>query len=622
MRIQSVFLILLLVGIHPLVSAPVELSCSTGFVSAFQGEKILLNLKVKNNSTENLHPSDYFISYHIYDLGRKLISFDNRRFKLPEVIKKRSFSRFTLPLYFEYGRSGRYRIELDFVKEGKFWGSSRGWKTGRLELDLKELISAEFKRRYLKTWYQTHNHHLDKEQYILRMTLKNCEITRNNRIWGLSPGSDYPQVWIRDTSTLIGYAKYHYPLHIFKNMLELFFKQQGIEGEIPDWVDMSGRSDKNTVSTDQESSLVIAAYEIAVEQPIWLKKKIRSRTIWSRLEMALNWIWKNRRDPKWNLIYSGLTADWGDVENSYPDQRATKLSDRSTPVFSIYTQAKYLQAIEKMLKIFAYLNKPDRVAIWKERYGILRQQTRKNLYMKDRGYFIIHMYPLSNRTLKMEKEILAVGGNAEAILAGLMNSQEIRLFLKTLIKKQNELDLANCSFTLLPPYPEGFFPHPALSSPWLYQNGGQWDWIGGRLIKALFLFNFRDQARTFLEGIIKKNLKNHVIFEWEDRRGNPHWSSLFYSGAAGVIGEAILCGYLGYHSDFDHYRFDKIPDSFHLTVHKNDHFSLIKEEDIRVDIRNLKKKSICIKPLSDGEPVCFKKKGIHTLKKKSKRVVE
>lgn len=615
-------MILLLVGIHPIISAPVELSCSTGTITAFQGEKILLSLKVKNESAEDLNPLGYFISYHLYDRKNKLISFDNRRFKLPEIIKKRSFSHFTLPIYFEYIHSGQYWVELDFVKEGKFWGSSRGWKTCRLELELKKLISPEFKNRYLKTRYHTANHYLNKEQYILRMTLRNCEITRGNRIWGFSPGSGYPQIWIRDTATLIGYAKHHYPFQIFKNMLELFFNHQKSSGEIPDWIDMSGRSDKNTVSTDQESSLVMAAHEIAVEQPLWLKKKIKGKTILQRLEMALNWIWKYKRDPKWNLIYSGLTADWGDVENSYPDQRATKLSDRSTLVFSIYTQAKYLQAIEKLLDIFAYLNKPDRAKLWRERRGVLRRQTRKHLYLEDRGYFIIHWCPSSDRYLNTEKEILAVGGNAEAILAGLMNPEQIRLFLKVLIKKRDALGLSNISFTLLPPYPKGFFPHPALSLPWHYQNGGQWDWIGGRLIKALFLFGFRDQARAFLMEIVKKNLKNHGIFEWEDRRGKPHWSSLFYSGAAGVIGEAILKGYFGYHWDFKHYRFNQTPDHYHLTIHKNDSFSIIKEEDITVDIRNLKKKAILIEPLPGEEPRPLTGKGIHVLKRKSKRIIE
>jgi hypothetical protein len=42
--------------------------------------------------------------------------------------------------------------------------------------------------------------------------------------------------------------------------------------------------------------------------------------------------------------------------------------------------------------------------------------------------------------------------------------------------------------------------------------------------------------------IVKKNLANFCIFEWEDRRGTGR-GAMFYVGAAGVIGEAIILGY-------------------------------------------------------------------------------
>jgi hypothetical protein len=447
------------------------------------------------------------------------------------------------------------------------------------------------------------------------MTLKNCEVIRGRRIWGFSPGSSYPQIWIRDTATLIAYAKHHYPLQIFKNMLQLFFEHQEENGAVPDWVDISGQYDKNTVSSDQESSLVLAAYEIATEQIIWLKKKIRGATILERLEMALDWVWKYRRDPEWNLISSGLTADWGDVDNSYPDQRATKLSDRSTLVFSTYTQAKYLQAIEKLLAIFSYLKQSEGARIWEKRHRIVSRQTRKHLYASDRGYYLIHLCPSSSRFLDMEKEILATGGNAEAILAGLMNPEQVGRFLKILLKKRKALDLNHISFTLMPPYPKGFFPHPALSHPWHYQNGGQWDWIGARVVKALFASGFREQALAFLLEIARKNVDNMGIHEWENRQGKTLWSALFYSGAAGVIGEAVLSGYLGYQVDLDRYRFRPVSDSFQLDIFKTDQFSVTRGKKGFVDIRHLKNKTVTLESSSGKERVRFSQEGRHRLKK-------
>ena len=118
----------------------------------------------------------------------------------------------------------------------------------------------------------------------------------------------------------------------------------------------------------------------------------------------------------------------------------------------------------------------------------------------------------------------------------------IRRFLDTLEKKRKELKLNSISFTLLPPYPEGFFPHHLLSRPWSYQNGGQWDWIGARVVKGLFLNGFGKEAEKYLLEIVEKNISRFSINEWEDRSGNPQGAD-FYVGAAGVIGEAIFIGY-------------------------------------------------------------------------------
>jgi hypothetical protein len=166
------------------------------------------------------------------------------------------------------------------------------------------------------------------------MTLRNCEKSSNGKIFGFNPGTGYPQIWIRDIATFIGFAKLYYPLKILETSVERFLENQYQDGEIPDWVDFRSEKDKNSVSTDQESSLVIAAFEIAIEKPMWPMKSIRGETIIDRLESAMEWVWQNRRDHKYQLIWSGYTADWGDLEKSYPDLRAIKLSSRSQKTFS------------------------------------------------------------------------------------------------------------------------------------------------------------------------------------------------------------------------------------------------------------------------------------------------
>lgn len=545
MMIKRYIFLLLILFTFRLTGADIEMKCGPMEVTAFQGEKVVVTFEVKNNTPTSFRPEHgYFLSYHVYSKKGQLVSFDNRRFVIPRVLRRKKTTEFKCPLYFEIKQAGDYKIEFDVVKEGVFWGSQKKWQTCKIKLHLKPLFSAEYKKKYLKSFVNTGTAEIDKEQYLLRTILKNNEIYKDNKIFGFSPGSTYPAVWIRDTATFISYAKHHYPLPVFEGILELFLKNQGKDGDIVDWIDVSGKTDKNTVETDQESSLVIAAFEIAKENPAWLLKPIAGIKVYRRLEMALDWVWQNKRSPKHDLVFSGFTADWGDVENSYPDKRARKLSDRSTPVFSIYTQAKYIQAMAKLIKVSKNLKGPEKLLQWQKRLNTVKQQAKKLLYLKDKGYFIAHIVPSKEkeRYFEMEKEMLAVGGNAEAIIAGLMSREEIKKFIDVLEMKRSEYKLRTVSFTLIPPYPEGFFPHHLLTHPWNYQNGGEWDWIGGRVVQALFMKGFKNEARTYLLEIVKKNLANFGIFEWEDRMGTGR-GALFYTGAAGVIGEAILLGY-------------------------------------------------------------------------------
>ncbi len=547
--------VLFLVSCGSSTDEGLEIRCTPGEISAFQGEKVVLTVEVINNMQESFRPRDnFFLSYHIYDTGGNKVAYDNRRFVIPRVLRKKKTTRFNIPLFFDHPNPGEYLVEFDIVKEGEFWGSARGWKTTRSKLRLESLFSQTFKKKHLTYFCDTGNEMLNREQYLLRMTLKNCEMWKDGVLFGFAAGSNYPAVWIRDTATFMAYARSIYPFETLARMLELFLEHQDASGEVVDWVDIHGNTDKNTVETDQESSLVLAAYALAGEprQEQWLQKDINGKTVLQRLDMALEWAWKNRRHKKKNLITSGFTADWGDVENSYPDKRARKLSDRSTLVFGIYTQAKYLQAIQKLTRLLELPGEKNvstaspagpRIQIWKQRAKILAGAARKHLYLEDKGYFILHRVVSPTKETKkyfdLEKEMLAVGGNAEAILAGLMTKEEVPRFLGVLERGRKEHKLRTVSFTLIPPYPEGFFPHHLLTHPWNYQNGGEWDWIGARVVNGLYRMGYVVEAEKYLMEIVNKNLANFCLYEWEDYRGTGR-GALFYAGAAGVIGEVLF----------------------------------------------------------------------------------
>ncbi len=600
---RTVLFLSLLTACFAIRASVVELTCSPRSVTAVQGEKIMLQFSLRNGSAYTLSQARrFYLSYHVYDVSGKLVAFDNPRFALPQPVRPGASATFSIPAYFNLA-AGIFIIEWDLVKEGEFWGRDRQWRSFYLNLRMQPLASAAFKDAWLPTFYESGRNWLDREQYLLRQILKNNEARKGDEFFGFSAGTNYPQAWIRDTATMMFYARFFYANAPLQGIVGLFLLKQGPDGEVCDWVDTAGRSDKNTVESDQESSLVLAAYPLALDDPGWLRWPVNGLSVFARLEKALDWLWQKRFDPDYGMIWSGFTADWGDVERSYADDRATKLSDRSRHAFSIYTQALYLQAGQKLIAMAGWLQDETCIERWRVRLQTIRRSCRQRLYLPEQGYFLIHRLAGPEDFLALEKGILAVGGNAEAMRAGLMSRPEIERFIRVLEDRKKQFALRSVSFTLLPPYPQDFFPHPLLA-PWSYQNGGEWDWIGGRLVTALYQNGFRAKAEEYLREIVAKNLRDGNIFEWSDRAGNGQGAS-FYAGAAGVLGEAILGGHFGLQEDFDRYTLSAGTERFTFTVVKaRDRFTISNSDRLTVDVSSLYKKEICLLTGRGDEKIC------------------
>jgi hypothetical protein len=601
-------LLALLASCRPSRPQQSGLECAPRTLAARQGEKVLLRFIVRNRSAARIATGDrFFVSYHARDRAGRMVRFDNRRFELPAPVRPGASARFEIPVYFSLD-PGRYLLEWDLVREGDFWGRDKGWETGAVELDLRPLVSPEFRNAWLPTFWESGSDAIDREQYLLRQVFRNNEIRSQGALFGFAAGSDYPQLWIRDFATMLPYARFFYSPGELAAVVDRFFLAQTPAGEVQDWVDTVGRSDKNTVESDQESSLVLAAWQVALGDPAWLKGSVAGTTRLQRLDLALEWLWRERRDPGRGLVWSGLTADWGDVERSYADQRAVKLSDRSRRTFSIYAQSLFVQAAQRLAAMAERLGERTMAGKWQQRGAAVAAESRRQLYLADEGYFVVHRVAGGEDLFRQERGILAVGGNAEAMRAGLMAHAEIARFLRELEERRRRLDLRTVSFTLLPPYPEGFFPHPLLRVPWSYQNGGEWDWIGGRLVSALYQQGFRREADGYLEEIVAKNLADMNVFEWSDRGGNGR-GALFYAGAAGVIGEAILSGRLGLQEEFDRYLIRAGGGESAFTVAKgNDRFTVVTAGRPAVDILSLSKQEICLSGAT-GRKTCVGKKG-------------
>ena len=73
---------------------------------------------------------------------------------------------------------------------------------------------------------------------------------------------------------------------------------------------------KNTVETDQESSLIqaVSKYVAATGDRGILAEKIGGNTVLERMEAALNYVRKNRWSDKYGLVTGATTIDWGDVQ--------------------------------------------------------------------------------------------------------------------------------------------------------------------------------------------------------------------------------------------------------------------------------------------------------------------
>jgi hypothetical protein len=92
--------------------------------------------------------------------------------------------------------------------------------------------------------------------------------------------------------------------------------------------------------------------------------------------------------------------------------------------------------------------------------------------------------------------------------------------------------------TNFPVYPKGTFLNPNVD-PGVYQNGGDWDWFGARMVQALTAEDFATDAYTELLPIVHRVQRHDGFYEWFDMQDKPRGSGTF-RGSAGVIGKAIL----------------------------------------------------------------------------------
>mgnify|MGYP004443873595 FL=1 len=371
---------------------------------------------------------------------------------------------------------------------------------------------------------------------------------------GFNAGSGYSQIWARDMNTFIEVACEETNQTDIRNAILLFFALQQPNDEMIDgyvlkpdftWYDnhpyyADAAPDhvgfKNTVETDQESSLIqiVGKYIRKTGDTSILREDVAGRTVLERMDDMVDYLMRERYSEQYGLLFGAMTADWGDVQPN--DDFGCDMNELSSRAIDVYDNAMFLIALDYLQEM------TDDASLLKKWKGIreqIAQHVRKHLWDAERKKFIPHLYidPSPIPAGFDENQIHYHGGTAVAIEAGLLSKEEIAVVNAQMLENVRLSGMPSIGLTLYPTYPEGFF-RGGMANPYVYQNGGDWTWFGGRMIQQLVANGFVEEAYDEIRPMIDRVIKNQGFFEWYGMGGVPSGSGHF-KGSAGVLAKAI-----------------------------------------------------------------------------------
>jgi mannosylglycerate hydrolase MGH1-like protein len=402
---------------------------------------------------------------------------------------------------------------------------------------------------------------------------------RTGLVRGFGAGSLYPQVWLRDSATLLPATRYLYSRDHLTSWIEEHLAHQRSDGSLQDWIAageparfttdapkaaevfrgpgivLSG--DRNTSESDQESSAVLAAAQVfaLTGDRAWLRRSVAGRPLLTRLDAALEYVLARRFDRERGLVTTAFTADWGDVTPARGDQLAIYRDEGTPAVASLYATSLYAGAAREIGGMHRAIGDAGGGRKWDDRSSAAAAAIERELWQPKRGFYRVHVVSAwpGPGPAPQDDDRFAMGGNATALLAGLGDDDHVRRVVGAAQDRQRRFHMSTISGVLLPPYPSGFFRHPILREEFAYQNGGEWDWWGGRLLLAAFQRGQAAFARRELSRIAAQAVRAGGLYEWSTRDGQGRGSSR-YAGSAGALGGAIMAGLYGI--DLRHDRLD------------------------------------------------------------------
>jgi GH15 family glucan-1,4-alpha-glucosidase len=373
---------------------------------------------------------------------------------------------------------------------------------------------------------------------------------------GFTAGDGYPQVWIRDFNTFLEASCDVFDNKIIRGNLLTFLRLQQPNYEILDgyvlkghvsWEDPNIYSSpldtahvgfKNTVETDQETSLIqaIGKYIMKTGDRSILDENIGGLTVRERLSKAIDFLLQNRYSGKYGLLTGATTQDWGDVQ--VEGGAVVDIDEKSHWSVDIYDNAMFVIALRYMTDFSSSTGEKQK---WEDLRKNTEQNIRKYLWDDKHGKFIPHLY-LKDSPFPADFDENAIwfhGGTAIAIEAGLLSKKEI---IASYNQMQDNVKLSGApsiGLTVYPPYPEGIIKDSNSSKPYIYQNGGDWTWFGGRMVQQLIAYGFVGEAYEAIRPMIDRVIANDKFYEWYGVDGAPRGSGDF-RGEAGVLSGAIV----------------------------------------------------------------------------------
>jgi hypothetical protein len=388
----------------------------------------------------------------------------------------------------------------------------------------------------------------------------------NEVIHGFRPGELYLEMYVRDIAWGMETAQYYYPDEYLREPIEAFLRRQYTDetvsldgdfdvlagsGAIGGIITPEGFSNKQTITSDEETSLIHAAYlyYTMAHDVAWLGSPIAGRTVIERLNLAADWFYVHRFDPELGLFWRGHTVDWGDVKFEESTNYTDYDPEQDHLTVSIYDQALAYMALAELAEMNAAVGDVTRADEWRDKAQALKEQTNARLWQADKGFYRTHLHitPLEH---DFDESAMVSISNALAVYAGLTDFEQSQAILRNLERVRLETGADKPGLSIYPYYPNRW---PDLFFDYLgmgygnYQNGGVWDWWGGVQIKMEFTKGF---AREGTEHLLQVANDWHEhpgnIIEWQSSTDPEHHEgSHYYSAAAGTMGSAIIEGFFG-----------------------------------------------------------------------------